>query len=265
MSTRPDPTGRFSDRATDYTRGRPGYPEAMVDALLELGFLFPDALVADIGSGTGISSELFLRRGYSVVAVEPNAIMRTAAEVRLAHEPSFRSIDGRAEATGLADASIDLAVAAQAFHWFDAGATRRELVRILRPAGAVALAWNARRADGTPFLRAYEALLLQFGTDYSQVGHRGVGAERLLAFFAGPYEARRFETVQELDLETLRARLLSSSYLPAREHPDHERMLVELERIFHSHAKGGRVELLYDTELFAARLPRLAEDGGAGS
>jgi SAM-dependent methyltransferase len=254
MSSSADPTGRFSGRVGDYTRGRPGYPSAIVDDLEELGFLFPGASVADVGSGTGISSELFLSRGYEVFGVEPNRAMRAAAEARFGGIPGFRSVEGRAEATGLASASIDLVVAAQAFHWFDAVATRREVARVLRPRGAVALVWNARRAEGTPFLRAYEDLLLRFGTDYAQVGHRGVGAERLDAFFRAPYEVRRFETAQELDLEHLRARLLSSSYLPAEGDPAHARMLAELERIFLSHATRDRVQLLYDTELFAGRL-----------
>ncbi len=231
-----------------------GIRTALVDDLVAAGALFPGAVVADIGAGTGISSELFLRRGYSVIGVEPNAPMRAAAELRLAREPRFRSQAGSAEETGLPAASVDLVVAAQAFHWFDASRTRTEFRRILKESGQVALIWNARRAAGTPFLAAYEALLLDFGTDYGQVGHRGIGAERLAAFFGGPFVTRRHENSQELDLAGLESRLLSSSYIPAAGTLAHSAMLERLTTIFHEHAARDRVRIEYDTELYVGRL-----------
>ncbi len=257
-SSSPDTKERFTGRVDDYVRARPGYPDALVEDLVAAGALFPGAAVADIGSGTGISCELFLRHGYAVIGVEPNAPMRAAAEARLARYPLFRSQAGSAEATGLAPASVDLVVAAQAFHWFDAGRSRAEFRRLLKEGGQVALIWNARRAAGTPFLAAYEELLLEFGTDYSQVGHRGVGAERLAAFFAGPFATRRHENAQELDLAGLRSRLLSSSYIPAAGTPAHAAMLARLTEIFDQNARQGRVRIDYDSELYLGPLrPRV--------
>lgn len=250
----PDTRDRFTGRVEDYVRARPGYPTAIVDDLVAAGILAPGAVVADIGSGTGISTALFLTAGHEVVGVEPNAAMRAAAEASLARFPRFRSLPGSAEATGLPDASVDLVVAAQAFHWFDAARTRHEFRRILTAPGWVALIWNARQAAGTPFLAAYEALLLEFGTDYAQVGHRGVGAERLAPFFGGSWETRRYENAQELDLEGLRSRLLSSSYIPAPGRPEHAEMLERLASIFDAHSEDGRVRILYDTEVHAGRL-----------
>ncbi|MBP9145777.1 MAG: class I SAM-dependent methyltransferase [Thermoanaerobaculia bacterium] len=251
----PDARDRFTGRVDDYVRARPGYPPAIVDDLAAAGILAPGAVVADIGSGTGISSALFLAAGHEVVGVEPNAPMRAAAEASLARYPLFRSLPGSAEATGLPDGSVDLVVAAQAFHWFDAARTRTEFRRILTDPGWVALIWNARRSSGTPFLAAYEALLLAFGTDYAQVGHRGVGAERLAPFFGGSWETRRYENAQELDFEGLRSRLLSSSYIPAPDRPEHVAMLERLRSIFDRHSMDGRVRILYDTEVHAGRLP----------
>jgi len=250
----PDSRDRFTGRVDDYVRARPSYPSAVVADLEKSGQLFAGAVVADIGSGTGISSELFLAAGYEVVGVEPNASMRGAAEERLSGYEGFRSQPGSAEATGLAEASIDLIVAAQAFHWFDAARARKELRRILRPSGWVALIWNARRSSGTPFLEAYEKLLLEFGTDYAQVGHRGVGGERLEAFFGGPFTTRRYDNGQALDLAGLRSRLLSSSYIPAAGEPAHAALLGRLAEIFEENAVDGQVQLLYDTEVYTARL-----------
>jgi SAM-dependent methyltransferase len=241
--------GRFSGRVGDYERGRPGYPPALYDAIVELAALPPGGVVADIGAGTGLSSEPLLERGFSVIAVEPGDEMRAAAERRLGSRAGFSTRPGSAEATGLADGSVDLVLAAQAFHWFDPTAARVELRRVLRRGGSAAVVWNARRATGTPFLEAYEALLLEFGTDYREVGHRGVGDERLRTFFGGPFEHRRFDNHQVLDLEGLRARLLSSSYVPAAGRPRHDAMLTALARIFAAHQEGGRVELEYDVDL----------------
>lgn len=253
-SPSPGALDRFTQRAGDYVRGRPGYPEALYDTLIELARLGSGALVADVGAGTGISAEPLLRRGFQVVAVEPNHAMRAAAVARLGAEPGFRAVAGSAEGTGLETASVDLVLAAQAFHWFDPALARAEFLRILRPrSGAVALVWNARRAAGTPLLAAYEELLLRFGTDYREVGHRGVSAERLTAFFGFEPEQRRFESHQDLDLDGLGARLLSSSYVPAAGRPGHEEMLAELERIFRAHAAGGRVRIEYDVDLFVGR------------
>ena len=242
--------GRFAGRVDDYERGRPGYPPALFDAIAEIGALAPGCVVADLGAGTGISSEPLLDRGYSVVAVEPDDEMRAAAERRLGPRSGFGARPGSAEATGLADSSVDLVLAAQAFHWFDPRLARLELRRILKPGGVAAVVWNARRAAGTPFLESYEALLLEFGTDYREVGHRGVAPERLAAFFGGPFERRRFDNHQDLDFVGLRSRLLSSSYVPAAGRPRHDEMLAELERIFTAHRRRGTVRLEYDVDLY---------------
>jgi len=255
MARRPV-TERFADpaRVVAYQRGRPGYPEALFDRLLEISALAPGASVADLGAGTGLATRPLLDRGLRVVAVEPSAEMLSAAETLLGARPGLDLVAGTAEATGLDDASVDLVVAAQAFHWFEPEATRRELGRILRPGGLVGLIWNARRSGGEAFLEAYEALLVEFGTDYLDVGHRGVGEERLATFFRGPFETHVFENRQRLDREDLRARLLSSSYLPAAGEPRHDEMLRVLDAIHERFAVDGSVDLVYDCRLFVGPL-----------
>lgn len=246
---------RFNGRVGDYVKARPGYPPELLRFLTERGALFPGALIVDVGSGTGLFTELLLSAEVAVFAVEPNDEMRSAAEARFGERPGFRSVSGRAEATGLADRCGDLLVAAQAFHWFDPAAARREFRRILRPPHRVALIWNSRRAAGTPFLEGYERLLLEFGTDYLQVGHRGVGPERMAAFFGGPYETFRVENRQLFDRDGVRARLLSSSYIPAAGTARHREMLAALDRLCAATAEEGQLQMIYDTELFLGSLP----------
>lgn len=249
-------TSRFSDRVENYVRYRPGYPQAMVSALVSEANLPSPAEVADIGAGTGISTELFLARGDTVYAVEPNAPMRAAAEERHSCNRRFHSIAGTAESTGLASASVDLVVAGQAFHWFDPVAARAEFARILRPGGTVALFWNCRQVDSTPFLREYEELLRRFSTDYAQVNHLNIDDSALEAFFGGSeWKKLRFPNSQSFDFTGLQGRLLSSSYAPGPTHPNFEPMLEQLRILFDCHAKQGQVEFLYDTELSSGRLP----------
>jgi SAM-dependent methyltransferase len=249
--TRTDSKQRFSDRVENYVRYRPGYPEAVVDILQDETGLKPGSVIADIGSGTGISAQLFLRRGLTVFGVEPNDPMRRAAERLLAAQRGFRSVSGSAEATGLPDRSVDYVVVAQAFHWFDRPQAAREFARILRPDGWVVLLWNTRRTDGSPFLRAYEALLQEYGTDYREAGHRSIDLVALGELFAGgAYRRRAVDNQQRFDLEGLKGRLLSSSYTPTVGDPAHQPMLAALERIFADHQERGQVRFDYDTELY---------------
>ena len=246
--------GRFSNRVRDYISGRPGYPDAVVSWLAAMFELEPGSTVADVGAGTGISAGLFLRHGWNVIAIEPNDPMREAAIAALGSDPRFRAVSARAEATTLPPASVDAVVAAQAFHWFDRAAFRAECTRILKPRGVVALVWNVRRVEGSPFAAAYEALLRTFGTDYLTVRHENVTEGELAQFFEGPFERRVFDNVQRLDRDGLRARLLSSSYVPAAGQDKHQPMLVALEDLFRSHQRSGVVPMEYEVRAYAARL-----------
>lgn len=254
MSAPRDPTQRFSDRAFDYVRGRPGYPPALLDLLAERCGLGRESTVADLGSGTGIFSELLLQRAGRVYAVEPNEAMAAAARERLGGLPGFVDVRGRAEDTTLPAAAVDMATAAQALHWFAPEATRQELARILKPEGFAVAVWNSRRTDSTEFLRAYEDLLQRWGTDYAAV-HRPAredGAVQAL-FPGGRFETAVLPSTQRLDREGLRARLLSSSYVPAADDPRRPIMIEDLDALFARHQQGGAVSMDYDTEVFWGR------------
>jgi SAM-dependent methyltransferase len=250
----PDPTARFADRVADYVATRPGYPPAVLDLLRTEGALTPTSIIAYVGSGTGLSSEMFLKLGHAVYGVEPNAEMRAAGERLLSAYPHFHSVAGSAEATTLPDASIDLVVAGQAFHWFDPPRARAEFRRILRPGGAVALMWNTRRTDTSPFLRGYEAMLQRLGTDYREVVHTNVDRAKLAAFFGGPFKSFRLGNEQLFDREGLRGRTRSSSFTPPTGHPNFEQMMAELDRLFDEFNEAGRVRFEYDTEVYVGRL-----------
>ncbi len=215
-----DSTQRFSNRVEAYIRSRPGYPAALLERLREACGLTPDAVIADVGSGTGILSEIFLANGNPLFGVEPNEAMRAAAERLLAGYPRFTSVAATAEATTLPSGSVDFVTAGQAFHWFDRERARAEFVRILRPGGWVVLVWNDRRMGSTPFLEGYEQLLQRFGTDYEQVTHTNVSEEALARWFGPGWAVATFPSHQDFEWEGLKGRLLSSSYTPAPGPPE---------------------------------------------
>src|SRR5260370_27703184 len=164
-----DAKQRFSNRVADYVRYRPSYPAALLDLLRAECGLRSSHVIADVGSGTGLLSKLFLENGNCVFGVEPNPEMRQAGEEFLNSFCEFVSVSASAEATTLGDSTIDFITAAQAFHWFDPHAARREFARILKPGGSVVILWNDRRMEEAPLTREYEGLLELFGLDYKRV------------------------------------------------------------------------------------------------
>lgn len=207
--------------------------------------------IAELGSGTGIFSAELLRQGYRVYGVEPNAMMRQAAERALSEWPRFKSIDGSAEKTSLRSDSVDLVVAAQAFHWFDFGRTRTEVQRILRPRGLMAWIWNTRRTAGSDFAESLERFLERWGTDYISVRDTYRVRERLAEFLPGrPLHRTAFDNHQILDRVTFRARILSASYMPSTGQESHDEMVSALDLLFDRHQEQDRVCLKLDAELF---------------
>jgi SAM-dependent methyltransferase len=245
---------RFSNRAENYARYRPSYPAEVIAILKSECGLTTNSLVADIGSGTGILSELFLKNGNTVFAVEPNDAMRLFAERDLKRFPSFVSINATAEETTLEPASVHFITAGQAFHWFDREESKKEFRRILRPGGWVVLLWNERRLDSSPFLRDYEDLLLRYGTDYEKVRHENVASEIDEFYAPSTLELKSVEKIQHFDFESLRGRTCSASYTPEPGDSNFEPMISKLEEIFNAYNKNGVVDFEYDTKIYYGHL-----------
>jgi ubiquinone/menaquinone biosynthesis C-methylase UbiE len=247
MESKPSSVSRFEKRAESYAAFRPGYPPEAIDAVLA-GLGDPSTLtIADVGAGTGISSRLFAERGANVIAIEPNARMRSQATP----DPNIEWHDGTAQQTGLPDASVDVVVACQAFHWFATIEVMREFARVARRRAAVL---QYERDERDTFTKAYGEVVRAYATDDTEAMR-----QRGLAAFANFPESRisRSEatSIQEMDREALLGRAASSSYLPSSGAPA-EALRRDLNELFDRYVTGGRVALHMVTYALIADLRR---------
>jgi SAM-dependent methyltransferase len=244
------PSERFSSRVDNYVRYRPSYPPSAIELLKTRCGLSRGAVVADLGSGTGILTELLLECGAEVFAVEPNDGMRAAAERQLRHFARFHSVTGSAESTTLAPASVDLLVAGQAFHWFDVARAKIEALRVLRPRAWAALLWNERPPQTTPFLADYEALLRRHAPEYTRITASRADVATMREFLGRAMELGTFANEQVLDFEGLKGRLMSSSYAPEPGHPDYQPMIALLREVFDRHERDGHITMPYSSLVY---------------
>jgi SAM-dependent methyltransferase len=248
------PTTRFSSRAENYVKYRPHYPDEIIDYLKKENVLDENSLVADIGSGTGFSSELFLKNGYTVYGVEPNKEMREEGEKYLSVYENFISVNGTAENTTLKSDLIDIIAAGQAFHWFDLRKTKQEFKRILKKEGFIVLIWNVRNFDEINLNRDYAKLLSEFGTDYEKVRHQTIRNRKFDKFYSHGAKTAYFPNEQTFDFDGLKGRLLSSSYAPDENNPNYFPMLKKLKEIFNKHKLNGTVRMKYTTEVYYGKI-----------
>jgi len=243
-------TKRFSDRVADYVNYRPSYPLEVVDTLISECGLGSQSTIADIGSGTGIFTRLLLDKNFHVAGVEPNESMRSAAEQQLSNYTRYTSTGGQSEHTDLADHSIDLITAAQAFHWFKGDETRSEFIRILKPGGEVALIWNQRKLE-QPFQKEYDAMLRKYATDYNSVNHMNISYEDIAEFFSpNKVSMFEFENTQVFDQAGFLGRMQSSSYTPAADTSEHRILIRAAEDLFNSYECDGVITFEYVTRLY---------------
>lgn len=249
-----DSVSRFSNRVEDYVKYRPDYPKAVIEFLKAEIHLKSNWKVADIGAGTGISTKLFLENGNEVFAIEPNEEMRRAAKKFLSGFSNFRLVDATAEETTLEDGGVELVTASQAFHWFDMSKCAAEFRRIITAGGYIALIWNERILDSNEFLREYEKVLVELGTDYGKVRHDKLTKTSLEETFKTEFTVGSYPNSQTLDFEGFRGRAFSASYTPAEGGHGYQKMLERLKSLFADFEEKGRIHLLYETNIFYAQI-----------
>jgi SAM-dependent methyltransferase len=237
----------FSQKATDYAASRPDYPAALYETLKTICPPTGNAVVADIGAGTGLLTQGLLKTGYRVVAVEPNQEMRQMADLRLGNLAGYRSVDGCAESIPLAAASVHLITAAQAFHWFETDRARLEFLRILTPRGQVALFWNDRVLED-PLHVALDEVFTKFGgaKRAALVAHED--RSDVPRFFGSTRpEQFTWPHAHHLNQEELLSLVFSRSYIPGRNTAKGPAVAERISEIFHRFARNGTVTVPYQT------------------
>jgi SAM-dependent methyltransferase len=229
----------FADVAAAYERARPGYPQGAVEWLVG----DQPADVVDLGAGTGKLTRALVALGHRVVAVEPLDEMRAQLEAAV---PGARAVAGKAESMPLADASADVIVSAQAFHWFDHDDAMPEIGRVLRPGGRLALVWNSRD-DRDPWMSRLSAI----------IGNESIQESDVVPILeeSGLFrwvETARYSFEQVLDRDGLLDLVLSRSYLAKLSDEDRQPVLGAVGALFDETAVDGGVKLAYVTECFRA-------------
>jgi ubiquinone/menaquinone biosynthesis C-methylase UbiE len=241
-------TTRFSDRVDDYIKYRPGYPQKIIEVLTDEVGLTQHSIIADIGSGTGISTGLFISNGNKVYAVEPNKEMREPAELFYSENKNFICINGAAEQSNLKEHSINIIFCGTAFHWFNRNETKIEFNRILKPNGHIVLVWNVRK-EQDDFQKGYEMILKSI-PEYNEVMHRhGLDKEIIYFFSLRTIHKETVPNSQTLNLDGLKGRLKSSSYCP-KEGIEYENLMHEMDTLFHKFNKNGVIKFEYETIIY---------------
>lgn len=252
------PAAIFSRKVADYVASRPDYPAALFQCLDAAAPAAPNGqpepLWVDVGAGTGLLTRGLLALGRPVLAVEPSAEMRAAADQALAGRPGYRSAAGQAEALPVPDASVGMITAAQAFHWFDIPRARAECRRVLAPGGLVALIWNDR-VPGDPLHVALDGVFARHGGARRDalLAHE---AQRPLGAFFGtaPVQSHQWPHVHHLSEDGLARLVFSRSYMPAPDSPAGQQVRAELSQLFQARSQGrAEVAVHYTTVLHLGR------------
>lgn len=232
---------KFTGKANIYSKYRPSYPDGFIEYLYSEVGITKESVIADIGSGTGILTDLLLRQNSYVYGVEPNKDMRNIAEKELTAYDNFVSVNASAENTGLLDDSVDYITVAQAFHWFDRIKFKSECKRILKSQGKVILVWNSRDDKSELFMKN-ESINRKFCPDFKGFsdGMRGESPEEYSDFFKdGICEYKTFRCDLMFDEDSFIGRNMSASYAPERGDSNYEPYILELKKLYEEYSVSG--------------------------
>jgi ubiquinone/menaquinone biosynthesis C-methylase UbiE len=253
INTMKDSVNKFTDKVENYIKFRPDYPSEFLHELKRYNFS-KDSIIADIGSGTGKLTQLFIKNGNTTYAVEPNANMRDFADKLFKKYRHYISVNGTAENTTLENKSMDFVTVAQAFHWFDPQKSITEFKRILKEKGVLVLIWNVRKID-TVFLNEYEKIISTYSENYKETWHRNTDDDMMKGCFKNEYEKIVIAHSQRFNFEEVIGRYLSSSYSAKEGTERYIKIYDELKRVFELYKEDdNKIRFNYDMEIYAGNI-----------
>ena len=248
-------TENFTGKAEVYSKYRPSYPNEFIDYLLSENRLNEDSVLVDIGAGTGILTKQLLEKGLSVKAVEPNGDMRIIAEQSLNQNNRFTSINATAEHTSLNDNSVDLVIAAQAFHWFNKEKFKKECIRILKQDAKVSLVWNSRDSSNQLIIDNEQICKKWCPSFYGFSGGIGEDQDVFKHFYRnGTYEFITFQHDLVFDYEGFLGRNLSASYAPQKTDKAYTSFVSAIRELFEKYSHGGEIVIPNLTRSYLGRV-----------
>jgi SAM-dependent methyltransferase len=161
----------FDTVARLYDEVRPGYPDAIIEAIIELSRLPEGGRILEIGCGTGQITRPFAQRGYPMLALELGPALAALAAEHCRPYPQVRILPVAFEAWAVEPEAFDLVLSAQAFHWIDPAFGLARAAEALKPQGAIALAWHLDRSENTDFYQATQPLYERFLPSDAQRSH----------------------------------------------------------------------------------------------
>ncbi|MEX2204076.1 MAG: class I SAM-dependent methyltransferase [Actinomycetota bacterium] len=240
----------FEAAVERYEHGRPSYPDDAVSFLIRAVGIGPGRDVVELGAGTGKFTELIVATGARIVAVEPVAGMREALGRTC---PSVEIVDGTAEQIPVPDASADVVVVAQAFHWFAGERALPEIHRVLRPGGALGLIWNIRdeASDWSERLtQIFDRLTAEGDPRYRDMRWReAFDATDLF----GPFHHQVAYHVHQVTRDEFLDRVLSVSYVASAPEAERERVVAEVDDLLENDPElrgRDRIVMPYRTDVY---------------
>lgn len=229
----------FSDKAVNYSSGRPTYSSELIEYLYQIIGLNSQSVIADIGAGTGILAKQLLDKGSSVICVEPNDNMRAVAEHDLSAYRQVSFSNGDAENTKIESSTVDYITVAQAFHWFDVDKFKNESKRILKYGGKVILVWNTRDTECELCVDNYRIFKKYCPRFNGFSGGIKNSDERIISYFDGKYETVEFDNPIIFNRETFIRRSLSGSYSLQKSDEQYNDYIEELNKLFEKYSENG--------------------------
>ncbi|HAE58271.1 MAG TPA: hypothetical protein DCG54_01870 [Anaerolineae bacterium] len=240
----------YDTKAEKYAKYRWDYAAQAIAALFDTADVSLQTVVADLGAGTGILTRHFVGKTKLVYALEPEDEMRGVLERVFSGNRFCQIINGSAEHSGLAAHSVDLISVGQAIHWFEPEAARKEFLRILKPAGWLALLRNY----GTD--PVYEKAVGQLFEKFSKPEPAARISRQPLSFYFGndSYQKLLFPFEYTLDWEYFLGSLMSSAFMPDENSPNYAEFESRAREVFDILSLNGQLKSTGETELLISQV-----------
>ncbi len=132
---------RFDQASEYYDTFRPSYPTQLIDCIIEKTAIPFNAKILEIGSGSGKATELFVKRGFELLCIEPGERLVAVGQKKF-KDSKVKFVTTRFENWEPIPEYFELAFSAQAFHWVPKPVGFEKCAQALKSNCYLALFWN---------------------------------------------------------------------------------------------------------------------------